>query len=275
MDHNFVNYRLRYESFASFASAVNKATSNEEVLNNLLTYYKYIVNANFINLKFTTSLEAEKAFESVIYRGKQSITFYPGNPFTSTDLKYFDTQVPGEVDQPQDIVKEYPRIEKAYYLPIRNMKGIKLLIIVGLTNGKSLDESDHFFLKLVGDYLENKFYQLAIYDNLRKQHNKLKEAYEEIESKNQKIQELVDTQEKTIKERTRDLEQRNEQLVQYAFLNHHEIRGPLSSMKGLVYLIAEEDYPEELQPYVEKLIEVTNKVDDAIQKAGKVLSEHK
>lgn len=276
MDYNFINYRLRYESFARFATAVNKASNIQEVLENLLVYYKYIINANFLRLKYDANIEEEHGFTCTIYQGQQKSDFLGKSPFSSSESWYFENFLPEEYDQPDDLVKEYPRLAKAYYHPISNMEESRLLFIVGLTEEKKLDESDHFFIKLVGNYLENKFYQLVIYNSLHKQHDKLKNAYDQIEGKNRKIQDLVNSQEKIIQQRTKDLEQRNEQLVDYAFMNHHEIRGPVSSLKGLVDLIAtEEDVPESLQVYIEKLKVAMDQVDSAIQKAGKVLDEHK
>lgn len=276
MDYNFINYRLRYESFARFATAVNKASNIQEVLENLLVYYKYIINANFLRLKYDANIEEEHGFTCTIYQGQQKSDFLGKSPFSSSESWYFENFLPEEYDQPDDLVKEYPRLAKAYYHPISNMEESRLLFIVGLTEEKKLDESDHFFIKLVGNYLENKFYQLVIYNSLHKQHDKLKNAYDQIEGKNRKIQDLVNSQEKIIQQRTKDLEQRNEQLVDYAFMNHHEIRGPVSSLKGLVDLIATEEHvPESLQVYIEKLKVAMDQVDSAIQKAGKVLDEHK
>lgn len=78
--------------------------------------------------------------------------------------------------------------------------------------------------------------------------------------------------EHVVAERTRELTRRNEQLVSYAYLNSHEVRGPLARLMGLVYLLKQGWWgssPEELVD----LIEVSaSELDTVIREINQRLS---
>ena len=67
-------------------------------------------------------------------------------------------------------------------------------------------------------------------EEIMAQSEQLKQALEKINAINQ-------TLEKKVQERTALLAKQNEQLAQFAFMNAHELRGPLASILGLVHLL--------------------------------------
>lgn len=62
---------------------------------------------------------------------------------------------------------------------------------------------------------------------------KLKAQNTLIKDQKEKIEYLNGHLENQVKKRTKELEKRNDQLVSYAFMNAHQVRGPLSRMLGL------------------------------------------
>ncbi len=75
-----------------------------------------------------------------------------------------------------------------------------------------------------------------------------------------------------VEERTKDLEQQNKQLAEYAFINAHLLRAPLCSILGLVQLM-EIDNPlgdnmlvSHMKKSSQELHDIVNKISDAIKK---------
>ncbi len=64
----------------------------------------------------------------------------------------------------------------------------------------------------------------------------------EIKKSNEEIKNINATLESRVSERTKNLEKKNMQLAEYAFINAHLLRGPLCSILGLVNLL--EKHPE-------------------------------
>jgi GAF domain len=102
-------------------------------------------------------------------------------------------------------------------------------------------------------------------NEILKQNELLKLKSEEIEIVNQSL-------ERRVKERTEDLQQKNKQLAEYAFINSHLLRAPLARIMGLVELLQKET-PEfsanDIIPYLDassrELDNVVKKINQAIE----------
>jgi len=81
-----------------------------------------------------------------------------------------------------------------------------------------------------------------------------------------------------VRERTRELEAQNNQLAEYAYINSHLLRGPLSRLLGLINLIdyaaladkKEKELIEHLRQSGTELDEVVRKINDAIVERGEL-----
>lgn len=83
---------------------------------------------------------------------------------------------------------------------------------------------------------------------------------------NDKLREMV-------RLRTSDLEQQNKQLAEYAFINAHHLRGPLTQIQGLLELLENVSSDEERMEYLsmlrtstERLDKVIHEIRDAVEK---------
>ncbi len=63
----------------------------------------------------------------------------------------------------------------------------------------------------------------------------------QIKDQNRKISHLNEELEERVKQRTHELEIQNKKLIEYAFINSHQLRGPLSRILGLINLIEHEE----------------------------------
>ncbi|PIB35448.1 hypothetical protein BFP72_08595 [Reichenbachiella sp. 5M10] len=99
----------------------------------------------------------------------------------------------------------------------------------------------------MADYIASHFKNEKIkdlMDQLQLQNNELLEQGEEIAHMNQELhalnQKLIENNgslESTVAERTKELQNQNKQLKEYAFVNSHMLRAPISNILGLVNLL--------------------------------------
>lgn len=96
------------------------------------------------------------------------------------------------------------------------------------------------------------------------QANLLQYSNQQIEAANKNLESLIE-------ERTLALQQQNQQLVNYAFFNAHRVRGPLTRILGLAYLIRK-DSPHEV-PYLNMLDEAAQNLHDVTEEINKILDD--
>jgi len=120
---------------------------------------------------------------------------------------------------------------------------------------------------LVGIIFVITFFLVIIGFQLRKQrrsHHLLIEQKAEIEAQADHIASINDTLELTIKERTRELENKNKSLEDYAFITAHNLRAPLASILGLVILIEKMNLTKEDEVIIAHLSQSAKKLDAII-----------
>jgi signal transduction histidine kinase len=125
---------------------------------------------------------------------------------------------------------------------------------------------DTIFLKALSDLLS----YTIVTDKLTRQYQIIKEKSEEINAINEHL-------ESRISDRTRELENKNEQLSEYAFLNSHKLRGPIARIEGLfnvIELTQTDKIPDEiLEPIrdsINELDQVSRQINRSIEHYGKM-----
>ncbi|MBL7858986.1 MAG: hypothetical protein JNM57_14945 [Cyclobacteriaceae bacterium] len=108
---------------------------------------------------------------------------------------------------------------------------------------------------------------------LERKNEALQQANVSLQYSNQSVEDLNRSLEQKVTERTRELELKNEKLVEYAYLNAHLLRGPFCRVKGLVLLkntvtapsAAEEEINVLLLKSIDELDEVTTRIQRAVE----------
>lgn len=95
-------------------------------------------------------------------------------------------------------------------------------------------------------------------EEILSQAQELAESNEEIKSINQQLEERVEL-------RTADLKKSNEELDNFVYRVSHDIRAPLSSVLGLVELMAHEKDPAQLKQYLQMAASSVNKLDGFVK----------
>ena len=114
-------------------------------------------------------------------------------------------------------------------------------------------------------------------EELSERNHELKQAIISLEKVNKRVADLNKNLEIKVWERTKELEIKNEQLVHYAYINAHKLRGPFCRVKGLVLLkglVSKPHTDEEhlinklLLESLEELDNVTNKIQNTVGPSG-------
>jgi signal transduction histidine kinase len=92
-----------------------------------------------------------------------------------------------------------------------------------------------------------------------KAHNELRVKNEVIEKMNAELETRVET-------RTKQLKERNDRLQNYAFMNAHIVRAPLSRILGLINLLKNSGHDPQEEPLIQKyLSESADELDEIIR----------
>ena len=101
--------------------------------------------------------------------------------------------------------------------------------------------------------------------------NEVATVNEELTALNEELSSMNESLEETVKFRTKELETQNTQLTEYAFINSHLLRAPLSRILGLSYLLSKEATSIHDSQILEALITSTNEMDSIIRKISDIL----
>jgi tetratricopeptide (TPR) repeat protein len=113
----------------------------------------------------------------------------------------------------------------------------------------------------------------AAYNKLNRLKNKLETQQILLEETNRKYAELNLNLEKLVLQRTEKIELQNQKLIEYGFLNSHEIRGPVARIQGLLNLSAI-DKNMDREELLAMLKKATDEVDQKINEITIMLSKN-
>ena len=90
---------------------------------------------------------------------------------------------------------------------------------------------------------------------------------------NEELQAMNENLEDRVQERTRALEEQNAQLAEYAFINSHLLRAPLSRILGLINLINASDLSHRERELMRHLHESGRQLDDIVHRISNMLDK--
>ncbi len=133
---------------------------------------------------------------------------------------------------------------------------------------------DALFVQSLADFISASYKNERIKSLLKDIQDKnfeLLEKNNEIETMNEELTSLNESLEETVLHRTQELETQNTQLTEYAFINSHLLRAPLSRILGLSYLLTKEATSIKDQELLNALMASTNEMDAIIRRISDIL----
>ena len=108
---------------------------------------------------------------------------------------------------------------------------------------------------------------------LQQRNDELREANTELIHLNKQVRQMNEFLEKSVMDRTRELTDRNKVLSDYAFMNAHLLRSPVSRIKGLINLFRITSDPEEKKKVEGILMESAEDLDQVVHSISQKLNE--
>jgi len=159
-----------------------------------------------------------------------------------------------------------------------NFKG--KLLHVSITYAPIVDAKNQPFKILaiaedISDVTNQKKKFIEMNEILMKQQSEIKDQNEKLQQQKEEISAMNETLEDRVKERTLVLEQKNKQLAEYAFINAHLLRAPVSSILGLINLLEYEKLSEEEKEIYHYLKKSINQLDKIVFKINSAIQQNK
>ncbi len=127
----------------------------------------------------------------------------------------------------------------------------------------------------VSDIILQKKQIIEINELLLDQQKEIKDQNEELQQQKEEIGAMNETLEERVKERTVVLEQKNKQLAEYAFINAHLLRSPVSSILGLINLLEYEKLNREERDIFGYLKKTVKQLDSIVFKINRAIQQNK
>jgi ligand-binding sensor domain-containing protein len=112
---------------------------------------------------------------------------------------------------------------------------------------------------------------IALNEELTASQDQILDQRDSLARKNEEIAAINTNLEKLVAERTHVLEQQNLKLSEYAFINAHEIRGPLASILGLIHLFELTNDPKEQNELLTHLKKSSVELDKIVRATNRML----
>lgn len=97
---------------------------------------------------------------------------------------------------------------------------------------------------------------------LEEKNERIGQQADELHAYNENLNRLNETLEQTVAERTKELTEKNRKLEEYAFMNAHNLRLPITNIQGIIQLFDVERSYEETK----KMLELVKGQSDQIDK---------
>ena len=111
------------------------------------------------------------------------------------------------------------------------------------------------------------------YEKMKEKNEELERVKREIERQKNEIQAMNESLEENVRIRTHELQKQNAQLSEYAFINSHLLRAPLSRILGLSDVLVKETTSLQDSKLIEALSDSSHELDNIIRKIGDILHD--
>ncbi len=261
-------YRLSYEAFAQFSSALTQTRNLEQMVDCLERRVKYLFDYQTLRVSFRyddvwihfkigkRETQFEMTRSAILFDFEKELR---EKPIPKT------WEVKNTCRVSTDLQANFEKDEKiwAWHFKSNELKDITITLVTGQNqnfNGKSIP-----FLRLFVEIMEGKLLELVLFEKVRLKNKHIENTLEVIEEKNVEIQAIMEHQDEVIKKQTADLKERNNQLIKISVLNAHSVREPLSRIMGLTNLLEQPNTAVDNSEVVDMIKQSSLDLDSALQ----------
>lgn len=263
-------YRIIYESLSRFSSALSRSVTLEDIRLCLQRQLKYLFDYQVVRFCFYQQghfiVYSIVLSGSALQCGDETLLWAHEQLIKTKDVPLvFDDErlIAGDLDKLSFQLTETPTQIWGWNIGVSAGSG--LIVSVFSNPTRLFNHTDVPILKIAVENLYAKILSICLIDELSTSKKAVELALRGVQEKSEVIARLVATQEDVIQERTRQLEDRNAQLVLLSRQHAHTIREPLARILSLAYLIEIVSAEEAIEEIIPLLVTTSTDLDVALQ----------
>jgi tetratricopeptide (TPR) repeat protein len=110
-------------------------------------------------------------------------------------------------------------------------------------------------------------------NEIYEKHEEILAQTEELTQANAEVSRMNESLEMEVSERVAEIKLQNEKLIEYAYFNAHNVRGPLARILGLCALMSRESSLAEIKDYNSRLLFSAHELDSVVREINRKLSD--
>jgi signal transduction histidine kinase len=167
------------------------------------------------------------------------------------------------LNEDKSFITSYTSILSSIRFEIITSALVTSLYLIQLRIRKSLEASNENLEEIVKTRTKE----------LSQANSELVSVNEELNSTNEKIKILNETLEELVRKRSERINRQFHQLIKYANMNSHEVRGPLARVMGLTSLLQNVNSEAEKHQVLTMLLASSKELDEVINRMNRLLEE--
>lgn len=155
----------------------------------------------------------------------------------------------------------------------QEIKVLTLAITIGSILLVAITVLVFFVFRLYRDKKKSLVEMKRLNDEIYEKHEEILAQTEELTQAAAEVSRMNESLEMEVSARVAEIKLQNEKLIEYAYFNAHNVRGPLARILGLCTLMSGETSPAELQTYNSHLLNCAHELDGVVREINRKLSD--
>lgn len=196
--------------------------------------------------------------------------FHYMDDYARLNAEVFNTETSREI---MTLEKIYQQEKTNKLLELKNQKIQAQSIVITIISLLLLVTATLGFV-IYRYYREKKKSAMALEElnhEINQKHEEIVVKSEELASANEEIKRINGSLEQEVMIRSQKIEQQNKKLIDYAYFNAHNVRGPLARILGLSYLMERESTVSQIREYNAYLLVAATELDNVIKDINSTL----
>lgn len=220
------SYRIAYEAFAQLAPKLNRTRSLDELRQCLAQNLKYLFTFQRLGVTF---LHPSDLIRLLAVPGECTLERATPEAVTPLEQQIAALRLPRvwKAEADAEVLAAFsPATDALHELwgwHFGDESERQLVVLMGSRADYPISHKDVAIVRLLAETLLAKLMELHLFD--------------EIETKNARIESLVLHQESIIRQQTAEIEAKNSKLIEILSINAHNMREPLTRILGLIGLV--------------------------------------